>query len=178
MTRMIVPPHCVWFVKLDASSAWHQSYEIGHTTVPHEEQSEIRMLVQCKAGEAEAVYSDLADILETRDTNGVLRAPAEATRFFKKVAYYLLDMQPRVVRFVKLDGVKYLSPADVWNEGDDSSERKLHRANDLIKEHEAGYAVVAALKDRAAMLEDELVSVRAKLESRDERSLKEKLDDL
>jgi hypothetical protein len=175
---MIVPPHCVWFAKLDANTAWHQSYEIGYTKVTHEEQSEIRMLVQCKAGEGEAVYSDLADILETRDTAGVLRAPAEATRFLKKVAYYLLDLRPRVIRFVKLDGVKYLSPADVWNEGDDSSERKLHRANDLIKEHEGGHAVVAALKDRAATLDAELVSVRAKLESRDERSLKAKLDDL
>jgi hypothetical protein len=175
---MIVPPHCVWFAKLDANTAWHQSYELWHTKVPHDEQSEIRMLVQCKAGEGEAVHSDLVEVLETRDTADVLRAPAEATRFFKKVAYYLLDMRPRVVRFVKLDGVKYLSPADVWNEGDDSSERKLHRANDLIKEHEAGYGVFSKLKDRAAMLEDELVSVRAKLESRDERSLKEKLDDL
>ena len=175
---MIVPPHCVWFAKLDASTAWHQSYEIGYTKVPHDEQSEIRMLVHCKPDEAEAVYSDLVQVLETRDTSGVLRAPAEDTRFFKKLAYYLLDMRPRVVRCVKIDGVKYLSPADVWNEGDDSSERKLHRANDLIKEHEAGHVVVAALKDRAAMLDAELASVRAKMEYHDERSLKEKLDDL
>jgi hypothetical protein len=53
-----------------------------------------------------------------------------------------------------------------------------HQANELVKAHEAGHAVVATLKDPAAMLDAELEAVRAKLESRDERSLQEKLDDL